>query len=273
MGDDLKQLFDVGELTSAQREEVLAAAKAQAAASNDQLLLAHVDAAFAHEKQLRELEQAYEKSKASRVQYVDELYALDPTIDRQIKVLHSMLKSLSEAAHANPEIPLKAQALLDKVFPRGVGVITRQPFSEQNRLVKDIVAELTGPSATLVADVGLTGMVEALAALSAQYDDAIQRSPLSVAFATLTEAQERAQTFLREVLARVVGMNFRSEVAAERAARGQVLGVLFRALETASERRRTRIAAGRRRRKKDEESGPDSEAGSQDSSTTASSQA
>ena len=53
-----------------------------------------------------------------------------------------------------------------------------------------------------------------------------------------------------ETVARVIGMNFDSDVPAQVEARGQVLSVLFRELDTASERRRTRAAANRRRRER-----------------------
>jgi hypothetical protein len=252
MGNDLEQLFDVGELTSALREEVLTAARDLAKASGDVALQAHVDRAFEHEKRVRDLEGVYYTSRDTRAQYVDELYALDPPTDRQIRSIHGHLANTSEAAHRDPTVPVKARALLDKVLPRGVRAITGQPFVEQNRLVKDMLAELQGPSASLVKDVGLTGMVEALADLSARYDDAIQRSPATVAYTNVVAAQERAHAFLLEVVARVIGMNFDSEVPAQVEARGQVLSVLFQALETAAERRRARQAANRRRRQKEE---------------------
>ena len=252
MGDDLKRLFDVGMLTSAQREEVLAAAQALATASNDAPLEAHVVRAFEHERRVRDLESAYQTGKDTRAQYVDELQVLDPTTDRQIRSIYTHLENTSEAAHRDPEVPIKARTLLDKVFPRGVRAITRQPYPEQNRLVKDVLAELQGPSTTLVADVGLSGMVEALAELSAQYDGAIQRSPSTVAHGALVAARDRAHAFLLEIVARVIGMHFDSDVAAQVEARGQVLSVLFRALDTAAERRRTRQAANRRRREREE---------------------
>ena len=90
---------------------------------------------------------------------------------------------------------------------------------------------------------GLTGMVEALAELSAQYDEAIQRGPTTVAHSALVAARKRAHVFLLEVVARVIGMHFDPAVPAQVEARGQGL---FRALGTAAERRRTarqRIAA------------------------------
>jgi hypothetical protein len=252
MGADLKLLFDVGELTSAQREAVLMEAQAYAVASNDTALQAHVGKAVDHEKQVRDLDGAYQTAKASRAQYADELQTLDPATDRQLKAIHTNLEILSETAHADPEIPAKAEALLDKVFPRGVRPITAQPYPEQNRLLKDVLAELLGPSAPLVIELGLLGMVQPLAALSQQYDEAIQRSPGGVAYGTLVAARTRAHSFLLEVVARVVGMNFDSDVPAQVEARGRVLSVLFRELDTASERRRTRAAASRRRRERDE---------------------
>jgi hypothetical protein len=255
MGDDLKRLFDVGELTSAQREEVLAAAQSLATETSDAPLQGHVTRAQEHEKSTRDLESTYYTNRGTRAQYVDELYELDPRTDRQIRSMHGHLESASEATHADPTVPVKARALLDKVFPRGVRAITGQPFLEQNRLVKDIVAELVGPSAPLAADVGLLGMVQGLVTLSEQYDRAIQRSPASVAHATLAAAQERAQVLMLEVVARVIGMNFDSAVPAQVAARGRVLSVLFKALETAAERRRNRAAANRRRRERDEGAG------------------
>lgn len=251
MWDDLKLLFDVGELTSAQREEVLNAALAVATASSDTALQAHVARALEHERRVRDLASVYYTNRGSKAQYVDELYDLDPTTDRQIRSIHGALKNTSEAAHVDPEVPVKAGALLDKVFPRGVRAITGQPFLEQNRLVKDVLIELQGPSAPLVADVGLTGMVDALALLSAQYDEAIQRSPASVAYSTLAAAHDRAHGFMLEAVARVIGMHFDSDVPAQVEARGQVLPVLFRALDTAAERRRNRAAANRRRRERD----------------------
>jgi hypothetical protein len=252
MGDDLRRLFDVGALTSTQREEVLAAAQALATANSDGPLQAHIARAFEHEKRVRDLESAYQTGKDTRAQYVDELQVLDPTTDRQIRSIYTHLENTSEAAHRDPEVPIKARTLLDKVFPRGVRVITRQPYPEQNRLVKDVLAELQGTSAALVADVGLTGLVEALAELSAQYDEAIQRSPTTVAHGALVAARDRAHAFLLEVVARVIGMHFDSEAPAQAEARGQVLPVLFRALDTAAERRRTRQAANRRRRERAE---------------------
>lgn len=257
MGDDLKRLFDVGELTSAQREEVLMAAQALATATGDVPLQEHLVRAFEHERRVRDLENVYYTNRDSKAQYVEEVYALDPPTDRQVKALHGHLQSTSEAFHSDPEIPVKAKALLDKVFPRGVRAITGQPFLEQNRLVKDLLAELQGPSAPLVADVGLTGMVAGLAALSEQYDEAIQRSPASVAYTTLVAAQERAHLFLLEVVMRVGGMHFESAVPAQVEARGQVFSVLFKALDTAAERRRNRRAANRRRRQGDGGAGED----------------
>jgi hypothetical protein len=252
MGTDLKQLFDVGELTSAQREAVLIVALAYATASNDAVLQAHIARALEHEQQVRDLDGAYQTTKANRAQYADELQTVDPATDRQLKAIHTNLEITSEAVHADPEIPAKAAALLDKVFPRGVRPITAQPYPEQNRLLKDVVAELLGPSAPLVMDLGLLGMVQPLAALSQQYDEAIQRSPGGVAHGTLVAARTRAHSFMLEVVARVIGMNFDSDVPAQVEARGQVLSVLFRELDTASERRRTRAAANRRRRERDE---------------------
>jgi hypothetical protein len=255
MGDDLKRLFDVGELTSAQRKEVFAAAQALATETNDAPLQGLTGRAFEHEKRVRDLESTYYTNRETKAQYVDELYELDPKTDRQLRSIHGFLESTSEATHPDPTVPVKARALLDKVFPRGVRAITGQPFLEQNRLVKDIVAELVGPSAPLATDVGLLGLVQGLITLSQQYDQAIQRSPVSVAYTTLAAAQDRAQTFLREVVARVVGMHFDSDVPAQVQARGRVLSVLFKALDTAAERRRNRAAANRRRRERDEDSG------------------
>lgn len=264
MGDDLKRLFDVGALTSAQREEVLTAAQVLATASGDAPLQAHIARAFEHERRVRDLDGAYQTAKDTRAQYVDELQVLDPSTDRQIRSIHNHLENTSEAAHRDPEVPVKARALLDKVFPRGVRVITGQPYPEQNRLVKDVLAELQGPSAALVADVGLTGMVEALAELSTQYDQAVQRSPVTVAHTTLAAARDRAHAFLLEVVVRVAGTHFDSDVPAQVEARGQVLSVLFRALDTAAERRRTRLAASRRRRERAEGGEGDGEASAGD---------
>jgi hypothetical protein len=255
MGDDLKRLFDVGELTSAQREEVLAAALALATENNDAPLQGHIGRALEHDKRVRDLESTYYANRDTKAQYVDELYELDPTTDRQIRSIHGHLESTSEAAHADPTVPIKARALLDKVFPRGVRAITGQPFLEQNRLVKDVLAELVGPSAPLTADVGLLGMVQGLATLATQYDQAIQRSPASVAYTTLAAAQARAHAFMLEVVARVIGMHFDSDMPAQVETRGRVLAVLFKAQETAAERRRSRAAANRRRRARDEGAG------------------
>jgi hypothetical protein len=252
MGDDLKRLFDIGELTSAQREEVLVAAQAVATERNDVPLQGHITRAFEHERRVRDLESTYYTNRDTKAQYVDELYELDPKTDRQIRSIHGNLESTSEATHADATVPGKARALLDKVFPRGVRAITGQPFLEQNRLVKDVLAELVGPSAPLTADVGLLGLVQGLATLSMQYDQAIQRSPASVAYNTLAAAQARAHAFMLEVVARVIGMHFDSDVPAQVAARGRVLSVLFRAQETAAERRRSRAAANRQRRERDE---------------------
>jgi hypothetical protein len=259
MGDDLKRLFDVGKLTSAQREEVFVAALALATANNDAPLQAHLGRAVEHEKRVRDLESTYYTNRGSKAQYVDELYELDPKTDRQIRSIHRHLENSSEATHADPTVPVKARALLDKVFPRGVRAITGQPFPEQNRLVKDVVAELVGPSAPLVTDVGLLGLLQGLVTLSEQYDQAIQRTPAAVAYTTLAAAQERAHVFMLEVVARVVGMSFDSDVPAQVEARGRVLSVLFKALETAAERRRNRAAANRRRRERDEGAGEGSD--------------
>jgi hypothetical protein len=256
MGDDLKRLFDIsGELTSAQREEVLAAAQALATETGDAPLQGHTGRALEHEKRVRDLESTYYTNRGTRAQYVDELYELDPKTDRQIRSIHGFLESTSEATHADPTVPPKSRALLDKVFPRGVRAITGQPFLEQNRLVKDVLAEMVGPSAPLVTDVGLLGLVQGLASLSTQYDQAIQRSPASVAHTTLVAAQARAHVFMLEVVARVIGMNFDSDVPAQVEARGRVLTVLFKTLETAAERRRNRAAANRRHRDRDEGTG------------------
>lgn len=255
MGDDLKLLFDVGGLTSTQREAVLTAAQAFATASNDVALQEHIAKAFEHERQVRDIDGGYQASKANRAQYSEELQSLDPSTDRQLTAIHTHLENTSEAAHTNPEIPRKARELRDKVFPLGVRPVTVQPYPEQNRLIKDILAELQGPSATLVADVGMTGMVDALAAMAEQYDDAVQRSPGGVAYGTLVAARNRAHVFMLEAVARVVGMNFDSAVPAQVEARGQVLSVLFRELDIASERRRNRAAANRRRRERDEQAG------------------
>jgi hypothetical protein len=252
MGADLKLLFNVGELTSAQREAVLMAAQAYAMASSDTALQAHIDRAFEHERRVRDLDGAYQTTKTNRAQYADELQTLDPATDRQLKAIHTQLEITSEVAHADPEIPAKAAALLDKVFPRGVRPITAQPYPEQNRLLKDILTELLGPSASLVTDLGLLGMVQPLAELAQQYDEAIQRSPGGVAHGTLVAARTRAHSFMLEVVARVIGMNFDSDVPAQVEARGQVLSVMFRELDTASERRRTRAAANRQRREREE---------------------
>lgn len=257
MGDDLKRLFDVGELTSAQREEVLAAAQALATETGDAPLQGHLTKALDHEKLTRDLESTYYTNRGTKAQYVDELYELDPRTDRQIRAIHGSLEHTSEATHADPTVPAKARALLDKVFPRGVRAITGQPFLEQNRLVKDVVAELVGPSASLTVEVGLLGMVQGLVTLSEQYDQAIQRSPASVAYATLAAAQKRAHEFMLEVVVRVAGMNFDSDVPAQVAARGRVLSVLYKELETAAERRRNRAAANRRRRERGEGGGGD----------------
>ena len=253
MGEDLKHLFDVGELTSAQREAELAAAQVVAKASNDVPLQGHIAGAYEHERRVRDLESAYQTSKDNRAQYVEELQTLDPSTDRQVKSIYAHVKNTSEAAHIDPEVPNTAKALLDQVFPRGVRAITGQPYPEQNRLVKDILAELQGPSRPQVVTVGATGLVDALAALSAQYDEAIQRSPGAVPYTTLVAAQGRAHLFMLEVVARVLGMHFNSEVAAQVEARRQVTSVLFRELDTAADRRRTRAAANRRRREKAED--------------------
>jgi hypothetical protein len=253
MGEDLNLLFDVGELTSTQREEVLTAAQAIATASSDVPLQEHIGKAFEHERRVRDLESAYQTGKDNRAQYVDELQTLDPTTDRQVKSIHGHLKNTSEAAHTNPDVPVTAKALIDKVFPRGVRAITGQPFPEQNRLVKDMLAELQGPSAPQVTLVGLTGQIDALATLSTQYDEAIQRSPGAVPYTTLVAAHDRAHLFMLEVVARVLGMHFDSEVPAQVEARRQVTSVLFRVLDTAAERRRSRAAANRRRRQRNED--------------------
>jgi hypothetical protein len=257
MGADLKLLFAVRELTSAQREAILMEAHAYATESNDTVLQAHIARALAHERQVRDLDRTYQATKASRGQYAEELQELDPMADRQLTAIYTRLEISSEAAHSDPTVPTKAAALLDKVFPLGVRPITAQPYPEQNRLLKDIVAELQGPSAPLVADLALTGMVEPLARISQQYDEAIQRSPGGVAHGTLVRARGRGHELVLEAVARVIGMNFDSEVPAQVEARGRVLSVLFREIAAASERRRTRAAANRRRREREEGAGGD----------------
>lgn len=252
MGEDLRQLFAVRELTSAQREAVIMEVQEYAVANNDTALQAHCTRALAHERQVRDLAQTYQVTRANHKQYTDELHTLDPAADRQLKALHTRIEATSEAAHSDPTIPEKAQELLERIFPLGVRAITQQPFPEQNRVLKDIIIELQGPLAPLVADLGLTGMVEPLAEISQEYDEAIQRTPSGVAYGTLVAARNRAHAFMLEGVVRVLGMNFDSEVPAQVEARSKVLSVLFREIDTASERRRTRAAASRRRREREE---------------------
>jgi hypothetical protein len=252
MGEDLKRLFAVRELTSAQREAVLMEVQEYATANNDTALQAHVARALEHERQVRDLARTYQVTKVSRGQYADELQELDPATDRQLKAIYTRLEITSEAAHSDPTIPEKAATLLERIFPLGVRPITQQPYPEQNRLLKDILIELQGPSAPLVADLGLTGMVEPLIGLGQEYDEAVQRSPGGVAYGTLARARSRAHVFMLEAVARVLGMSFDSTVPAQVEARSQVLSVLFREIDTASERRRARAAANRRRRERED---------------------
>lgn len=240
---DTGSLFNVIRLSSAQRVLIYEHVKALAEDSGDIQLAAKVSRALAYEQEVRALETRWEASiGASASAYVPELRPLDMQLDRTLTSVRDVVRA-QLSGESDDQSAAMAAELLDGIYPAGVAAVTRLPYIDQAAAAEDIVHALKTRFAAHVEHFGLSRKLTALAALVAEYSDAVRRSPASIEHAAVKAAQVQAHQHLIDVVARVVGTYFDSENPAHVAIRTRFLARLAEQMEAT----RTRTQARRRR--------------------------
>lgn len=249
---ELKQFITVLELSTGRRLFALLRVLRVALTLGLPQLVQLLEQAIAHDRQTHRLDLRWYATRESRPS--TSIVSLDARVDRAIKALRDGAVAQAEGAAAGDPVHQLVAAFLAEVLPVGVYAITSLPYVEQLNALEDIVENLGGSLAPMVAELGLGRQADRLSELLPQYRDAVNGAADgngAVEFTTVRAARQRGQHYLHEVIAMILGLYYRADDPEHQDARAQLLGPIVAQNEAV----RTYLRARRSVRDVDPETG------------------
>ena len=162
---------------------------------------------------------------------------LDRAIDAHVAYLHAILSTLA-ARTAHPQVEAARRALASQ-FPAGLRRFTQARFAEQAILNHGLVEHLRGEGAALVAAMGLTEAVDALAAQAAAFSVELNVAARRTTPEQVAQAEEAALEETLALIHHVMG-RWRPSDAAACAVRDELLLPVVQVNEALHERYQAR---------------------------------
>lgn len=234
-------------LSSAQRERVFVSAQPVAVARQDTEFVTRLAGYIAHEVIVRDKETKWNAGGTDRAAYVPELGPLDTRADKHISSTFTLVEAQMTGDDVTEEDVRLGNELMTGVFAGGVAAVTNLPYVDQGKAMQDMVNKLRGPYAVHVAHFGLGKKVDTLEALTAEYNAAIEASPVAVTASAVQAAQDQGHWNLLETVARVMGLGYQMDNEQHQADLEKVMRVLFDEMNKTRERTRARRLARKRR--------------------------
>lgn len=245
----LASLFRLYVIPAAHRRLAHEQVKEQALAMGLTDLVAHVERALAHDRELVRRESRWSSRKArKKLKQPPERKELDREMDRLFRCMRDLC-----AVHA--DLPLDvptvaaARALQKEIFVSGMTWLTQAAWAEQNVDLEWVLDQLTGGKLQPhVQTLGLGPLVARLLELNTRFGQLLITHPPEepdMNFASLQAGRDVGQELLLETVARVVG-RFPSGSPQDAEAREQLLRGILRANSRMADIRKKRH--GKRKR-------------------------
>jgi len=214
-------LFSTGRRIFALRE-----VQALAKAGGHDALVAHCEAAIAHDCATRDTEALWATDKEAS-QYAPEAKQIDIHVDTALGALRDAINAESRGAAVQDYEGEAAMRLEEELFPRGVAAITTLPFIDELGELERILARVKSPEwEGTIKDLGLSRRVARLGELEQKYRAALTAPAKTVAFADVKNARAKGQSMMLQAAAMVLGI-FPSDGEADVISRRKLLGPIL----------------------------------------------
>lgn len=213
--------------TTGRRIFALRHVRAAAVALNLPDLVTHVDQATAHDRATRKLETQWRLRGDFDRRHAPEAQEVDNRLDQALTATRDVAATYARAAPLGSPRRETAERFLAKAFPDGVYPITSLPFVEQLAAVEDLLEVIATELPAEVAALGLGEMIALVAEITDEYRAVLDRGPSNVEYAEVQVARERGQTWLVELVVKILGHFPNTEDRAHEQARDELLGPIL----------------------------------------------
>ena len=237
-------LFAVNRFSSGRRVSIYNQLEEAARARRLIAVLPYIERAREHDLATRALDDRW-AAPERRTLYPRTLRRIDNLSDGVLGQFRDIARA--QIADLDPEDPFRHQVerMLATLFPAGLSAITSLPYIDQVAAVENILVELNGGFAPLMADLGLQRKVARLAELTAEYREAVDRPASPLDYASVREARDRGHAYLLEIICMIIGIYHDSDNPEHREARAELLGPIIAHSRTVQVlRRRDRAGNG-----------------------------
>jgi hypothetical protein len=239
MSNELERWISVYELSTGRRVFALEQMREAAREFGFTELVAHIEAALAHDRQVVALDAQWDgrhrQRKRPQSMIVDRLAAQALTGLRQAALAQT------RGAAANDPIHAQVRAFLQEILPAGVFAVATLPQVEEQMAIETMVGRLQGDLAKTVAALGLTRQAARLAELSRAYAEALDAQP-TMRYPEVQAARQQGQEYLLEAIAMILGRYYKNRDPDHAAARAALLAPIAKQNAATRAQRRARRA-------------------------------
>jgi hypothetical protein len=223
METTLRELIKLAASTPGRRILALRKMRNEAVALDLPRIVVLTDMAVAHDMETRGLDMRWLGARSARSAHAASMPAIDGLADQLLTGVRDGARLY--ALGAGSTVTVEVDAFIDEVFPAGVHAVTSLPYVEEAVEIERILGMLQGPLALQVARFGLARLVQRLAAVSAQYHEALHIEE-KLDFTTVRAARDQGQLYLLQIVAMIIG-TFPLETPEHVDARGRLLAPIL----------------------------------------------
>lgn len=234
----LERFVPLMQMSSGRRISILNQMRRLAQDASLPTLVAHIDRALAHDTVTRDYDNRWVEP-SRRSLYSPAVMSLDRFADIGLASIRDVTVAQIRGLPQSDPLVIDANAMLEDIFPAGVGAVTSLPFIDEVAACEVIVAKLTGRWASTVSQLGLQQRVAYLSEYTQQYREAVDERR-NLDFATVQQYRRRGQQMLREVVVTTLGLFADSENPDQVRARVRLLEPLVVQLDDIRARNRAR---------------------------------
>ena len=222
----LENVITLATFTSGRRIYALRKARETANLIGRPDLVQRIDTALVDDRETRALDNRWAGSRGTPI-YSSDVPQIDNWVDQLLTSIRDAAASFTKGAFAGTSRQLEAERFLKAAFPNGVQAITSLPYIDQVAAVEVLLGQMQSSLGAQISALGLIGLVERLAELTAQYRVAVDQGREELDFATVQASRRRGQRNLLEVVAMIIGAYYSHTDADHMARRDQLLAPIM----------------------------------------------
>ena len=235
-----RQLIKLVVFTTGRRIYALRKVRATALALSLTDLVAHIDAAIAHDRTTLTLEARWRGRRVYGRRHAPETTDIDNRLDQLLTGVRNTLMTFIQALSQGDPRREAAERFVDGVFPQGVYPITSLPFIDQLAAIEDLLDRIAADFSAEVALLSISHLIALIAEVTDEYREALDQGPSRLDYATVKAAQDRGQDFLLAIVAMALGAFYRIDDPAHNDAREALLAPIMDQQEAIREYLRAR---------------------------------